>query len=168
MVLGEAFVLWANQLIIEFSYLGIFIISVISSSTIFLPFPIYVVIFFAPGIGLNPLLVGLVAGIGSAVGELTGYFIGLGGEKAIEHKEKKQPKLVKFFENLFKKYGFPVIVITAFIPFPFDIIGILSGLAEYDIKKFFIAVAIGKILKTTLIAYAGFIGLPYILHLLGE
>jgi membrane protein DedA with SNARE-associated domain len=168
MVLGEAFILWSKQLIIQFSYLAIFLVSLISTSTIFIPFPIYVVIIFAARLGLNPLLVGVVAGLGSAFGELTGYLIGMGGEKVIEKKERKEPRFVKFFTRLFKEFGFPIIVITSIIPFPFDTIGILAGMSEYDIKKFLLATAIGKIIKCLLIAYAGYIGISYIERLIGE
>jgi membrane protein DedA with SNARE-associated domain len=167
MVFEETLILWAKQLIIQFSYVGIFFISLISTSTIFLPFPIYVIIFFAAGLGLNPFLVGIVAGLGSAFGELTGYFVGVGGEKVIESKEKKEPKLIITFTKLFKRYGFPIVAITAFIPFPFDIIGILAGVGGYDIKKFLLATIIGKIAKCLMIAYAGYIGIPYIENFIG-
>ena len=149
-----------NQLIVEFSYLGIFAIGVISSSTIFIPFPIYAIIFFSTSLGLNPLAVGVVAGFGSAIGELTGYFIGLGGTTlAIE---KKKSKWIKPIIKYFKKYGFATITVTAFLPFPFDIVGILSGMGEYDIKKFLIGTSIGKIGKCLLITYAGALLLPHV------
>ena len=175
-MLGESFILWAQELIVEFSYIAVFIVSTLSTSTILVPFPIYVVIFFAAGLGLHPLIVGVIAGLGSAVGEMFGYMIGLGGRYVAEGKatksslkaEKKNlektktPKFVKKFESLFQKYGFWVIMLTAFLPFPFDFIGMLSGASKYDIKKFYIGVSIGKIAKCLLIAYAGYIAIPYL------
>lgn len=158
----ENLLVWGKEFIINFSYLGIFAISIVSTSTLFLPFPIYVIIFFASGLGLNPLLVGIVAGVGSALGEFTGYFIGVGGRYIIREHEKKTPKAVRFFTKFFKKYGFVTIVITSFLPFPFDFIGILSGMSRYKIKKFFLATALGKCIKTILIAYAGVLSLPFI------
>jgi membrane protein DedA with SNARE-associated domain len=168
MVFWEAFTLLAKELIIQFSYIAIFFVSMISTSTIFIPFPIYIIIFFAAGLGLNPLLVGITAGIGSAFGELTGYLIGIGGDKVIEEKRRKEPRFIKFFTKLFKEFGFPIIFITAIIPFPFDVIGILAGMSEYDIKKFLVATSLGKIIKCLLIAYAGYIGIPYIERIVGE
>jgi membrane protein DedA with SNARE-associated domain len=149
-----------KNLIVNFSYLGVFLISIASSSTIFLPFPIYIIIFAAAGLGLNLLVTGIVAGIGSALGELTGYFIGMGGRYIAEEKEKNSK--LKVFTKLFKKYGFPVIVFTAFIPFPFDIIGIASGIAKYNLKYFLIATCIGKIAKCLLITYVGYLAIPFI------
>ncbi len=162
MVIAE-FITWAQNLIVEFSYLAVFIVSLISTSTIFLPLPIYLMIFFAAGLGLNPFLVGISAGVGSAIGELTGYFIGAGSRRVLiirRHKEKS--KFVKKFTEFFKKYGFATIVVTSFLPFPFDIIGILSGVSNYDMKKFLIATIIGKTAKTLLIAYAGYYAIPYL------
>jgi membrane protein DedA with SNARE-associated domain len=167
MVLGESFIIWSKTLITQFSYLAIFAVSLASTSTIFLPFPIYVIIFFAAGLGMNPFLVGIIAGLGSAFGELTGYLIGLGGENVIKQKKKKDPAWINYFVNLFKKHGFPIVVIAAAIPFPFDVIGILCGIGNYDIKKFLIATSIGKIIKCLVIAYAGLLGIPYIERIMG-
>jgi len=168
MVFGETFLLWSKSLIINFSYLAIFAVSAIGTSTIFLPFPSYVIIIlFAISMGMNPLAVGIMAGLGSAAGELTGYLVGMGGEKVIEEKKKKQLKIIKYFTRLFKKFGFPLVVVTALIPFPFDIIGIIAGMSGYEIKKFFIATAIGKIAKSLLIAYGLHIAIPYLENVMG-
>lgn len=172
----ENFIPWAHQLILQFSYLAVFIVSIISTSTIFVPFPIYVIIFFAAGLGLHPFMVGVFAGLGSAIGEMFGYLIGIGGryvaeEKVVLEKTKKKrtSKFVRKFEKLFKSYGFWVIMITSFLPFPFDFIGILSGASKYDIKKFYIGVSVGKIAKCLLIAYAGYLTIPYVrLFLIAE
>ncbi|MGC9059175.1 MAG: YqaA family protein [Candidatus Aenigmatarchaeota archaeon] len=135
-----------------FSYFGIFLASLISSSTIFLPMPIYALIILASTtLGMNPFLVALSAAIGMSLGELTSYFMGLGGN-VIFHKKK----FIKSFNKFFKKYGFISIAITAFLPFPFDIVGILAGMGRYEIKKFLIATFIGKFFKSLLISLVGY------------
>ncbi len=150
------------ELVKTFGYLGIFIVSVISTSTIFLPFPLYSIDFFVAGLGLNPALTGVSAGLGSAIGEFTGYLLGAGGKYVLDRRidvSKKYKKLT----GLFHRYGFWVILAAAALPFPFDIVGILAGAGRYDIKKFFVATFIGKTIKNLLIAYAGFfIGTPII------
>jgi membrane protein DedA with SNARE-associated domain len=160
----EGFLLWAQQLIITFSYLAVFIVSIISTSTILFPFPLYLILFFTSTLGLNPLIVGVVAGIGAAIGELTGYLVGIGGRYVVEEQRlnKKVRKTVKFFTKLFKRYGFIVIVITAAIPFPFDVIGILAGIGNYNIKKFFVATALGKMIKSLVIVYSGVVAIPFV------
>jgi membrane protein YqaA with SNARE-associated domain len=151
----ESFVGHAQHFIIHFSYLGIFIISGLANATIFVGIPglSYVIIIFAIGLGLNPLLVGIFAGVGSATGELTGYFLGLGGEVAIEKYKEKTPKLIKKMMDFFKNIGFLFVMIVAALPFPFDIIGIMSGIAKYDLKKFYLATIIGRVVRSLLIAY---------------
>ena len=53
-----------------------------------------------------------------------------------------------------------MIFLAALFPFPFDIVGMMSGAAKYSLKKFFIATFLGKCLKCLLIAYAGYFVLP--------
>jgi len=148
------------SLIIKFTYLGLFLAGFISSATVFFPFPVYAIVFFSKALGLNPFLAGISTGIGSALGEITGYLIGYGGSGlAIE---KKKRKWVKPFIKFFKKYGFVTIVVTAFLPFPFDIVGILSGWGKYDIKKFLIATSIGRIARFLMFAYTGSVTVSYL------
>lgn len=154
----ESLVELGKTLIVSFSYLGIFLISFLSTSSIFFPTPLYLLIFFASGLGLHPFIVGVSAGVGSGLGEITGYLIGVGGrEVAIQNKKSKFAKTIEFY---FRKYGFLTIVIAAFLPFPFDFVGILSGMSKYEVKKFLLAAIIGKTIKTTLIAYMGYWILP--------
>jgi membrane protein YqaA with SNARE-associated domain len=146
-------------LVRNFSYLGLFFTGVIATSTIIIPFPIDIAVFFTPLFGMHPLLSGIAIGTGAAVGELTGYYIGLGGSTM---KRVKKSKLTEFFSKFFKNAGFVTVLVTSFIPFPFDIIGILAGISKYDLKKFLVATAIGKTLKALLIVYAGYFVLPYV------
>jgi len=60
------------------SYLGLFLISLLAGA----PIPIFtpgILITFALGSILNPILVGIVAGIGNAVGNIFAYWTGHGG-----------------------------------------------------------------------------------------
>jgi len=140
------------------------LISLIGSSTIILPLPSAAFV-FAAGAILNPFFVGLLAGIGATIGEFTGYFLGLGGRKIIKDKWKK---MVNKTEKLFQKYGgFLVILIFAATPLPDDITGIVGGILKYPIKKFFIAVLIGKIILHLIIAYAGLYSMKWVLDVLG-
>jgi membrane protein DedA with SNARE-associated domain len=133
-------------------YIGVFLVSAISTSTIFLPAPLYLIIVASSGLGMNPVLVAFFSGLGMAVGELTGYFIGLGGNLLMIKKHKKS---IEKFGKFFKKYGFIAISIAAFLPFPFDIVGISAGIGRYDIKKFLLATFIGKFLKALIFAFVG-------------
>jgi len=108
----------------HWGYLGAFLISLIASATIILPAPGIVVI-MAMGAALNPILLGVVAGLGSAVGELTGYAAGRGGRALIPTQQQKQFEQI---QTLTKRYGPLILALLAAIPFPlFDFAGIVAG-----------------------------------------
>ncbi len=161
----ESLIVWAQQYIIEAGYFAVFAVSAVLTSTIFIGVPggSYIVILFAIGLGLNPLLIGLLAGIGSATGELTGYMIGLGSEITIEKYEKKIPRIMKKLMKLFKNAGFWLVFLAALLPTPFDVIGILSGMSKYDLKKFYAATILGRIIRSLFVAYGGYLLFPQLM-----
>ncbi len=150
------------------SYLAVFLSTFFTSATIIVPIvplPSYVPILIGVGSGLNPFLVGLLGGIGSSVGELLGYLAGLGGSSVIEKFEKRTPRFIKKFERFYSNIGFWVIAIFALVPFPFDIIGVLSGASKYDFRKFLLALLMGRLARSLLIAYGVSFAIPAILNL---
>ena len=155
---------WMLSIVQAYGYFGVFAINVIASATIFLPLPAFALT-FALGAVLNPWILGLSAGLGSAVGELTGYLIGYGGQEAFKKKYKKWLKRASEFAE--KEGMFPAILLIAASPIPTDIVGILAGVAKYKPWKFFVSMAMGKIIKYTLIAWAGFYGLNWIAGIFG-
>src|SRR3972149_5814573 len=145
---AQSFINWANGIIANYGYLGIFFIAFISAATIFLPtLPLGFLVFISGGV-MNPLLLGIVAGLGSATGELTGYFFGYEGEKLLLKKYKKK---LKHVEKMFQKYGGGIVIIfIASIPIPiipFDVLGLFCGAVGYDVKKFYGASIIGKSIR---------------------
>lgn len=144
-------------------YLGIFGISILGTATIFFIIPIDAVIFTSGGY-LNPVLAGLIAGLGSAIGELSAYYVGRAGRKIIELKGKRS-KVFSKAEKMFHKYGFWTIPIFAFSPLPMDIIGLVCGGAKYNVKKFLIGTIMGKIPRALILAIAGGYAAPWMLKL---
>ena len=159
-------------LVTAFGYLGVFIASILGSATVILPMPLFLLIFFAGSI-LNPFLVGIIAGVGSAIGELVAYAVGFGGRKIVDKKKVKLKKqgLGKWFRRgqawMHKRGGFLVIFLFAATPLPDDVIGIICGSIKYDLKKFFIATLLGKILLSLGIAYAGYYSMGWVLGYIG-
>ncbi|MEM5830209.1 MAG: VTT domain-containing protein [Candidatus Aenigmatarchaeota archaeon] len=147
------------EIIKTLSYLGFFISGLISSSTIFIPIPLYGMIIFAEKLGINPILAAISAALGSSIGELTSYFIGMSIKETVLKREGKKYK--KWLEY-FKRFGEFSILLFAALPLPFDFIGILAGFLKYDIKKFVIFTFIGKLIKMLLIVYLGEIALQYL------
>ncbi len=148
----------------SFGYIGIFILSVISSSTIIFPTAFEIVLFVSATV-LNPFLLGIICGLGTTLGEFVGYYIGRGGKKALPDKYEK--KLEKAREYFHKYGGFFVLTLFAATPLPDDVVGIFAGLIHYPKKKFFIAVLIGKTILCMAIAYAGFFSAGWVLNLFG-
>lgn len=166
MVLAE-FLTWSQSLVDSFGYLGIFVISLVGNASLFLVVPVFMFV-FAAGALLNPWLIGLSAGLGATIGELTSYGIGLGAEKIIELKEKKYGKWLDRAEKWFEKHGaFPIIILFAATPLPHDIVGLLCGVLRYDVKKFLLATFIGKFVMYSVLAWSGFFGIQWILSLFG-
>jgi membrane protein YqaA with SNARE-associated domain len=145
----------------DFSSLGgwfyFFVIIMLLSAT---PFPFFAteVIVALAGAMANPVIVGIVAGVAAAIGELTTYVIGLGGEKVIS-KKRKEGERYKQATELFNKWGFWAVIIFAFTPLPMDLIGVIAGGLNYNVKRFFLASLIGKIPRNILIAYLGAVGI---------
>jgi membrane protein YqaA with SNARE-associated domain len=131
-------------------YPGVFIISLVSSATILLPLPGFAVV-FAMGAYLDPVLVGIAAGCGSAIGELSGYLAGYAGHNAVE-----RTRLFRDHRKGVAKYGPLAIFFLAFIPNPaFDIAGIAAGAIRMPPWLFLLATAAGKTLRYIIVAYAG-------------
>ena len=155
---------WAQSTVSSWGYLGIFIVSLVGNASIIFPVPAFAVT-FAFGAILNPWLVGLAAGAGSAIGELTGYVIGRGGREVLESKHKKW---LEKAEKWTDRYGFyAVLVAFAATPLPDDVVGILAGVFEYDLKKFLLASFIGKLIMSLALAFGGFYGASWVMGLFG-
>ena len=140
-----------------FGYPGIFLIALLANATIVLPAP-GVAVVFAMGSVFHPLGVGLAAGTGGALGELSGYLAGFGGQAVVENTAafaRVQPWV--------KKWGALAVLFLAAIPNPFfDLAGIAAGILKIPLWKFLIACWIGQLIKMTAFAYAGSASLNWI------
>ncbi len=142
---------WMADIVTQHGYLGAFFISLFGNFTIFFPVPFTITI-YAFGATLNPLLLGLVCGIGSTVGEFSAYLVGMGGRKVIEGRFEERLESAK---RLIQRYGATIIFIFALLPLPDDVILIPLGVLRYDLKKALGAMFLGKTIMLTFVAYAG-------------
>jgi membrane protein YqaA with SNARE-associated domain len=145
-------------------YLGAFLIGVITSATLFIPTPAFIIVFLLAAT-MNPVLLGFFAGLGSAVGEMSGYLIGFGGEKFLL---KKHEKKIRQIERYFEKHGSKLIIfLFSATPLPFDVVGLFCGAVKYPLKTFFLFTLAGKLVKYWAIAFAGFYGMHWLLDFIG-
>lgn len=122
-------------------YLGVFVSCVAATSTVLLPAPgILVVVRYASL--LNPVLVVLIGGIGTAIGELVGYTLGRSGNAIAKIDTSSRA-----FRMIYKRPMF-MIFLFSLIPLPiFDIVGICAGMAKIHPVSFLLSCSLGKIIK---------------------
>lgn len=143
----------------KFGYIGIFVVNFVSSATILFPLPGIASVFLGAAIW-NPVLIGIVSALGATCGELFGYLIGYGGKGFLPSKTK-QHRYFYTIERYFHTAGFVTIMLYSALPLPlFDVVGVLAGTLNYPVWKFALATLLGRIVKHTLIALAGYKMLP--------
>jgi membrane protein YqaA with SNARE-associated domain len=141
----------------RYGYPGIFLLSILANATVLLPAPGIVFVFFM-GAVFNPVGVAIAAGLGAAIGEMSGYLAGFSGQAIVENTTYYQRILGWMENNQFK--ASMVILVLAFIPNPFfDLAGISAGTLRMPVIRFLFFCAIGKILKMFIFAYAGYAGI---------
>lgn len=133
-----------------YGYPGLFILNALASATLILPAP-GLALAFGAGASLEPWLVGLAVGAGSTFGELTGYLAGFSGRGVIEDQA-----LYNRVRKWMDRHGLWVIFLLALVPNPlFDLAGITAGVTKIPVWKFLAAAGVGKVIKATLVAFAG-------------
>ena len=133
-----------------FGYAGLFVVGAIGSATVILPMPGLVLV-FAAGASLSPVLSGLAYGTGAALGELTGYLAGFGGSGVVESSAGYAR-----IRDYVKRWGAWVILALSIIPNPvFDIVGIAAGALRIPVWQFIAAAWAGNVIKAILVALAG-------------
>jgi membrane protein YqaA with SNARE-associated domain len=156
---------WMRNFAIQYGYLGIFLISLLGAMSIFVPIPYTIVIFILGGLQtFDPLWIAVAAGLGSAIGEFSGYLLGVGGRKVIGDRYKKK---MDFLTKLFKKYGPIAIFIFALTPLPDDLLFIPLGIMRYSLLRAFIPALLGKFFSNLIIAYSGRLSLEIVKSLFG-
>lgn len=154
---------WMMTLAVQYGYFGIFLISFIGAVSIFFPIP-YTVVIFALGNIFEPLWIAVAAGLGSALGEFSGYLLGFGGRTAISGKYEGK---MEFLAKVFKKFGSVVIFLFALTPLPDDLLFIPLGVMRYDIKRAIIPAFAGKFCMNLIVAYSGRFAIQIIEDLFG-
>ena len=142
-------------------YLGAFLAELGNSAMLMIPTPgpAYT---FAMGATLNPLLLGLIGGVAAGLGELTGYFLGVKGCHVLEGGS-----LYKRVKAMTERWTGAALFAFAFLPILADVAGVWAGTVRYPVWRFLVFVGMGKIVKVTAIALAGYYGINWLLGPLG-
>lgn len=157
---------WMQQLAQTYGYLGIFTISLIGAVSIFFPIPYTVVIFWLGSTGnFDPFLIAITAGMGSALGELSGYLLGYYGRRVIKKERRRK---MEFMVKVFDRFGPVAIFLFALTPLPDDLLFIPLGIMHYSLVKAFVPALIGKTCMNFIVAYGGSVTNQLIKQIFGE
>jgi len=148
----------------QLGYLGVFLISLIASLSVIVPIP-YTIAYYILGVTLDPLLIALVGGLGSAIGEISGYIIGYLGQTLIDEERKRK---MTYLMKIFDRYGPLLVFLFALTPLPDDLLFITLGISRYNFAKAFIPCLLGKIAMAYIIAYSGRASFELIRVIFGE
>jgi len=141
--------------LIHLGALGFIPLGLVDSSIIPLPGSMDVLtIILAARDGELWLYYAVMATIGSVLGGYVTYRLARkGGEKAIE--KRVSAKTVKKVIKIFERWGFAAIAIPAMLPPPVPLVPFLlaAGAMQYSVKKFLLAMTLGRIVRYMLLAF---------------
>jgi len=139
----------------SYGYLGAFIVSFAGAASVFILIPYPAFVFILTAAGLNIWLLSLLAGLGAALGEITGYLLGYGSGRLIDKDyAEKFERIRKIFSQRPKLIPF-LVFIFGLTPLPDDLLFIPLGFIGYSFKKAFLAGFVGKFTMLLLISYFG-------------
>ena len=175
-----------------YGYVGGFVVSILGGVTV-IPVPSLLVT-FTLGRALNPAYVGLVSGLGEAIGGITIYLTGAGAETIWSRLRSKEQTFERrlglgddvtrpvqsqfwskgeaFYNRLVNwtggRRGSWVVFIVAAMPLsPFYFAGLAAGSLKMGLLRFFLVSWAGKTIKGLIIAFAGFGGLYFLPQWIG-
>ncbi|MDD5454055.1 MAG: VTT domain-containing protein [Candidatus Ratteibacteria bacterium] len=136
----------------QYELIGLFITSVFGS-TIFIPFSVEVSLAVLSITNIPPISLIAVATIGSVIGSLMNYGIGIIGFKWFESKFPRYEHELKKAELFSKKHGDVGLFFALLIPIylPVDFLTILAGACKMQAKKFIMIVFFGKLIKYSIV-----------------
>ena len=146
-------------------YLGALAVNLVGSASIFIPVPGLAVVCggAVEEAGLNPALLGLAGGAGSAIGEVTGYLAGYSGTTLMQRSRHYAR-----FSGWVERYGALPLFVLAALPNPlFDVAAIAAGSLGYSLRRFMLVVLAGKAVKYVAVAYACRAGIDWLTTGLG-
>ena len=96
----------------------------------------------------------VAATVGSVLGAFVTYRLARkGGEKSLE--QRLSAKSMKRVVKLFERWGFAAIAIPALLPPPMPLVPFVlaAGAMQYSVKKFLAAMALGRIVRYSILGY---------------
>ncbi len=143
---------WARDLVADYGYMGIFMISFTES--IIQPVPPDPFIAGGSALGLDPVLSALVATVASVLGGFTAHTLG----KVLGDRFVRKLVGEKHFtrgEVLFSRYGVLAVIVAGITPVPFKAVCWLAGVFGMPKIQFLVASFVGRLPRFLIVALAG-------------
>ena len=155
----------------KYAYIIAFVVNFMAGATVIVYVPGVPTVFALGGIVQFPFVVGIVAGLGEALGGFTGYMLGRGGESYLKEPQSNG-RIQRAFQKIYSridswmgKRGYLTVFLASAIFNPFYMFfGATAGATRMAPWKYYLASAAGKIVKATYVAYLGHWGMGYILE----
>src|SRR6266540_7191064 len=125
-----------------YGYGGVFLITLLGAATLFIPGPTMVATFVVCAM-LNPAIVSLVAGLGSAIGESTGYVAGYASRALIAPQERRNTWYQRIFHWMGSHPFLTIFLLDAIPNLLGDMAGLIAGRIKYSYSKFLLASFLG-------------------------
>lgn len=145
----------------DWGYAGGFVIALANSSTVVLP-SLGDIVIAGMAVVFNPWLLGLVAGFGAALGELTAYVVGASGALIM-----RDTRIYRLLLRIASRWGGFAVFVFAALPLPMDVAGLWAGSVRYPAWLFLAWAIPGKIIKTTALTVAAHYQLSWLLGVFG-
>ncbi|MFH1779900.1 MAG: VTT domain-containing protein [Candidatus Micrarchaeota archaeon] len=150
------FVLLSSDLIGAYGLLGLFIITFLSASL--LPFPSEPILVLA-STQWSFVEILLIVTVSSTIAAFINYYVGLKGLRFFLSPRDKDKE--KKAHELLEKYGVWALIASPWIPFIGDLFPVVAGFLKMSWKKFFMAMLIARVIKTSAVLLFGFVLLDY-------
>jgi len=151
-----------------FGYVGIFVLNLLSTSTFFIPVPGLTAagqaLIVSEASRLGAWQVGVVGGLGMALGEITAYVAGSLGREVAQGRQVGGPRwfqrpllrAARAVEWLLLHYGILTLFALSAVPNPlFEVAGLTAGAVRMNFWRFLGSVMAGKIVRGLALAYIG-------------
>ena len=142
MGLIDELIKWTRDTFMPIGDIGLFILAFMESSVFPVPPDILLVALSLANTSLA-LYYATITTIGSVLGGVAGYYLGLKGGRRIA-KRIFSERMIDKADNYFKEYGAWAVLIAAFSPIPYKVFTITAGIFKVNLKKFVIASIVGR------------------------
>ena len=162
----------------DWGYLGLFLVSTLGGSVSLIPVPAVAIQFTLGGVlqppfgplFLGPIIIGLIGGLAEAIGGLTIYSTGYIGGTVFTAvaKSGRFKNTYRRLEDLMRRRGTIVLFLSCVFINPFHYpLSLAAGALDYGSRRYFLVAWSGLTIKCLSIAFAGFLGLRSLFHLIG-